>query len=108
MQAAEGKIAFMGDTRAIDRHQMPEQDRMRRKSRGLLQYFFKRQIGVPDECDPVFKWLRFLFDFVEPDFLQRRGSHDNRDGLRIRQDLKDAAEEGREIVLNNDDRCRCR
>ena len=41
MEAAQGEIAFMGNTRRIDRHQAPEQDRVRRERRCLLQDFRK-------------------------------------------------------------------
>src|SRR6266404_6094709 len=41
MKTAQGEIAFMGDTCRVDRHQAPEQDRVRRKRCCLLQDFLK-------------------------------------------------------------------
>jgi hypothetical protein len=93
----------MGDTCAIDRHQAPEQDGMWRERRRPLQYFRKGEIGIPDECDPVFEGLDFPLYLLEPKFLQGRGAYDHGNRLRIRQDLKNAVEKGREIVVNRDD-----
>src|SRR5438132_12122575 len=41
MEMAQGEITFMGDTCRVDRHQAPEQDRVRWKRRRPLQDFLK-------------------------------------------------------------------
>src|SRR4051812_9733727 len=70
VQIVQGKIAFMGDTCRVDRHQAPEQDCVRRKHCRPFQYLLERQIGEPDECDPVLKGLCFPLDFLKPEFFQ--------------------------------------
>ena len=104
MKIAQGEIALMCDTCAIDRHQAPEQNGMWRKRRRPLQYFREGEIGIPDECDPVFEGLDFPLCLLEPKFLQGRGAYDHGNRLRVRQDPKNAIEKGREIVVNRDDR----
>src|SRR5438876_11131502 len=103
MKVAQGEIALMCDTCAIDRHQAPEQNGMWRKRRRPLQYFRKREIGIPDECDPVFEEHDFLLYLLEPKCLQGRGAYDHGNRPRVRKDPKNAVEKGREIVVDRND-----
>src|SRR3954453_10348495 len=102
MEAAQGEIALMSHTCAIDRHQAPEQHSMWRERRSPLQYFRKGEIAIPDERDPAFEEHGFLLYLLEPKFLQGRGAYDHGNRLRVRQDLKNAVEKGREIIVNRD------
>src|SRR6188768_2489261 len=72
-KAAQGEIALMGDTCAVDRHQAPEQNGMWRERRRPLQYFRKGEVGIPHERNPVFEGLHFPLCLLKPEFLQGRG-----------------------------------
>ena len=109
MQTAQGEIAFMVDTCAVDRHQTPEQHRVRRKRRRPLA-------GFPQMTDPRTRRRRPGFRTASlpalasssQNFSSGEAPMTTAIVLCLRQDLKNAAEERCEIVGDRRRRCHCR
>ena len=55
MKPAQGLAAFLRKTCRINRHQVPEDRRVRRQRGRLFQYVLKRQIIEPRERHPLLK-----------------------------------------------------
>ena len=54
MKSCQRRVTFVHNTRRIDRHQLPENGRVRWKGGGVFEYVFERQSIVPSKCNPVF------------------------------------------------------
>ena len=89
MKPCQRRVTFVHDTRRIDRHQLPEDGRVRWKGGGVFEYVFERQIIVPGKRNPVFQGLHLLGYLLPPELFNGRSADHHRHMFGVRQHAQD-------------------
>ena len=97
MKSCQRRITFVHDARRIDRHQLPEDCRVRWEGSRALEYVFERQIIVPCKCNSVFQGLYLPGYLLPPKLFDGRSSDHHRHILGVRQHSQDILD-GAKIV----------
>src|SRR6516164_6242077 len=103
MKPAQGLAAFMRETCRINRHQVPEDRRVRRQRGRLFQYVLERQIIEPRERHPLLKRFELSTHLLQPELFVWGIANHHGHVFRVRQEAQDIVDDARKIVCEWDD-----